>query len=267
MTDITKDKKNKSSWKVTKSSKFNKNRSEVFSKLDDKIIITQNNLKTKMCRDFEKNGSCRFGANCHYAHNKDEIRKSPCMFKNVCKKKNCPYDHSDNIVLPTIPKKTKKKTEPFIITFSDSDYDNEEYQKRKREEEELKKFMEIYYASEEFQMFRKRMIEIGEFSKELSIDEEIDSPINQSSKKCNKRDSHNDSPVPFKKNNKTLITDSPIQLKKEIQSESKIEIPVAFKKTDVFEDSMIVKIQTIEIKCNSEQQCDKLINLIKDMKL
>jgi len=252
------------------SSDFNKGRSEIFSKLDTKLNIIQNNLKTKMCKAFEQTGKCEYGKKCHYAHTKDELRKPPCMFKSLCKKKNCPYDHSDNIVLPTIPekiksKKTKKEIEPFIITFSDTDDDDEEEIERRRKQEEERKRYEDIEHSEYTQTFLRRMMEIGEISKD-AFDAYIHR-CNQYSKKCNMRDSNNDSPVPFKKNNRDFYNESPVPFKRDLPQRSDIEIPSPFKKTEIIEEGMTVKIQTIEIKCNTEQQSDKLISLLKDMKL
>ena len=241
------------------SSDFNKGRTEIFSKLDTKLNIIQNNLKTKMCKAFEQTGKCEYGKKCHYAHTKEELRKPPCMFKELCKKKNCPYDHSKDIVLPTIPekikpKKTKKEVEPFIITFSDTDEDDEELQERRMKKEEDRKRYEEFMNSEYGMRMRSEM--------EESIRREY-----EYIKKCNMRDSNSDSPVPFKKNNRNMYNDSPVPFKKDLQMDSKIETPYPFKKTEITEEGMVVKIQTIEIKCNTEQQSDKLISLLKDMNL
>merc|ERR1712216_1058480 len=34
-----------------------------------------NHFKTRMCKNYEKNGFCKFGDRCNFAHGKDELRR------------------------------------------------------------------------------------------------------------------------------------------------------------------------------------------------
>ena len=79
-------------------------RTEIFeSKVADKNMIQRNKLKTQMCKRFTETGYCQFGKGCHFAHDKNEIRKAICFFGDKCKdKKNCGYDHSTKEI-PDLP--------------------------------------------------------------------------------------------------------------------------------------------------------------------
>ena len=84
-------------------------RSEIFeSKVSDKTIIQRNKLKTQMCKRFTETGYCQYGKGCHFAHDKNEIRKPICFFGDKCKdKKNCGYDHSTEEI-PELPEQQPK---------------------------------------------------------------------------------------------------------------------------------------------------------------
>lgn len=85
-------------------SQFNQLRTQAFTQFTDKKFIISNTHKTKMCNEFISTGRCRFGSTCHYAHTEAERRKAPCVFKSACKNKytTCPYDHSEEVVLPDV---------------------------------------------------------------------------------------------------------------------------------------------------------------------
>jgi len=206
------------------SSKFNKKRTEVFTKFSDKQNVVQYTLKTKMCEFIQKKKKCPYGSKCHYAHKEEELRKSPCWFKDTCKKKNCPYDHSDNIVLPEVPPPVVKKPpiEPFIIVFSDSESDDEDVVKKtKRSDEEIlfsKEYEEIRRC-----LFQEYILDCCKYPFMLKnlkdnpllckiFEEEKSQDFNKSDyikdveniepSTCEtflERDANRDSPVPFKK--------------------------------------------------------------------
>jgi butyrate response factor 1 len=61
-------------------------------------ITGQNLYKTELCRSFEENGTCRYGAKCQFAHGKHEIRqiiRHPKYKTEICKTFQnegiCPY--------------------------------------------------------------------------------------------------------------------------------------------------------------------------------
>ena len=100
-------------------------------------ILNQKNEKTKLCRLFPK---CPYGNKCSFAHGNGELRKLLCAFGVTCKRVQCPYDHSVEIIppiaiTPSIPSFSEKKTAvnpEFIINIesdnesdSDDDDDNE----------------------------------------------------------------------------------------------------------------------------------------------
>ena len=55
------------------------------------LNIPYNNFKTQLCKFFEKEGKCKFGKNCQFAHGESELRKpyemmsqenAPALMKN-----------------------------------------------------------------------------------------------------------------------------------------------------------------------------------------
>jgi len=55
-------------------------------------------VKTKMCIYFEKNGRCRNGDQCPYAHSKDELIVPPCHYGFGCRfKERCKFSHPDPV--------------------------------------------------------------------------------------------------------------------------------------------------------------------------
>ena len=47
--------------------------------------MNNNTYKTKLCRFFQENGDCKFGDNCRYAHNSNELNAqggNPNNFRN-----------------------------------------------------------------------------------------------------------------------------------------------------------------------------------------
>jgi len=39
------------------------------------LNIPYSNFKTQLCKFFEKEGKCKFGKNCQFAHGESELRK------------------------------------------------------------------------------------------------------------------------------------------------------------------------------------------------
>ena len=58
----------------------------------------RNFAKTRMCIYFEKNGRCRNGNDCAYAHSSDEIVVPPCHYGQLCKfKDRCKFSHPESV--------------------------------------------------------------------------------------------------------------------------------------------------------------------------
>lgn len=95
----------------------NFNRTQAFEKLEQKSVMISNTYKSKMCNEFVRYGTCKFGNTCHYAHSEAERRKPPCIFKDTCKNKNttCPYDHSDGLVLPKVTPAIEVRPPPVQV--------------------------------------------------------------------------------------------------------------------------------------------------------
>src|SRR5882672_7316213 len=50
-------------------------------------------LKRKLCEKF-KEGHCKYGKKCTYAHGLQELNKN-CMFLNKCNNEDCTFDHPE----------------------------------------------------------------------------------------------------------------------------------------------------------------------------
>jgi hypothetical protein len=46
--------------------------------------VDRSNQKTRLCKNANKPGGCKFGVNCHYAHEVRELRIMDCAYKDSC---------------------------------------------------------------------------------------------------------------------------------------------------------------------------------------
>jgi hypothetical protein len=81
-------------------------------------------LKTRMCIYFEKNGRCRNGDQCPYAHSKEEIVSPQCHYGASCRfKDRCKFSHPLEVssAAARLPPPTLFSTEDFPVVGSAED--------------------------------------------------------------------------------------------------------------------------------------------------
>lgn len=80
--------------------------------------INDQYLKTRMCIYFERNGRCRNGDNCPYAHSKDEIKLPECHYGSRCRiKERCKFSHPCKS--PEAVKIVSREPPPAIFSTED----------------------------------------------------------------------------------------------------------------------------------------------------
>jgi hypothetical protein len=65
--------------------KFNQERTRAFNILSDKKNLDKKLTKTKMCNSIINGTECKHGINCRFAHSRDELCMSDCLFGDRCK--------------------------------------------------------------------------------------------------------------------------------------------------------------------------------------
>ena len=144
--------------------KIRDDRTEIFeTKIADKNIIQRNKFKTQMCKRITENGYCQFGSSCHFAHDKNELRKSVCLFGDLCKdKKNCGYDHTTEEI-PELPKNQPPPPKMWNVDVSPVSKDEEmmielepedtfKTHDKNNELEKLRKMMEEAEKDQDFKL-------------------------------------------------------------------------------------------------------------------
>ncbi len=53
--------------------------------------------KTKICREWEKDGKCDRGTECKFAHGSNELKKPECFFGIKCNNPTCKFTHNVNL--------------------------------------------------------------------------------------------------------------------------------------------------------------------------
>ena len=67
-------------------------KNKAYEKLKDEDFAQRNKIRTMMCLSFIKDGKCAYGKGCIFAHSKEELRKSICLFGKYCVNKKCNFD-------------------------------------------------------------------------------------------------------------------------------------------------------------------------------
>jgi len=81
-----------------------------------------NEIKTKMCKNFEETGKCKFGAKCSFAHFTKEML-CPDFKKGRCKQSDCKFLHPSSSEDSNPPKREKRNIKFLEIEPEDSSDD------------------------------------------------------------------------------------------------------------------------------------------------
>ena len=83
-------------------------RSETIKKLKSGSVQKKVLKKSKLCRHFQKTGSCRFGDKCGFAHGVKELSAPECMFKQSCLHRKCKFWHPERESKETFLRRTHR---------------------------------------------------------------------------------------------------------------------------------------------------------------
>ena len=93
-------------------------KNNAYEKLKNEEFTQRNKIRTITCLSFLKDGKCAYGKGCIFAHKQEELRKSICLFGKYCTNKKCGFDHSENAVLPEMPKIEEEKKEKSSVKIN-----------------------------------------------------------------------------------------------------------------------------------------------------